>query len=360
MIRAEHISFRIGEFSLDSASLAVEPGEYFVLLGPPGSGKTLFLESLCGLRRLASGRVFIDGQDVTRLEPRERAIGYVPQDYALFGHRSVAGNVGFGLEARGVGRPETNRRVEAVADQLGIRHLLHRRVEGLSGGERQRVALGRALVIRPKVLLLDEPVSALDESTREAVCGELRRIQRELGVTTIHVSHHLQEAFSVADRAGILRDGRFQQIGPLAELLRRPVSAFVADFMRCQNILPARVIGPTTRDGRVEIEVGRRHFDLPGPHDGEVRLVIRPERIRLTTGSEGEDASAIRVPAEVRRVLDRGVYLRVELDASFPLVVHVTHEAATDLSLEPGAELVASIRAESIHVIPAEAERTPC
>ena len=163
-------------------------------------------------------------------------IGYVPQDYALFPHRPVEGNIRFGLEAEKLPNSEIDRRVEEIAEQLKIRHLLSRRIEGLSGGERQQVALGRALVIQPKVLLLDEPVSALDESTRESVCKELKRIQGELGITTIHVCHQLQEAFTVADRAGILREGNFQQIGTMEELIRKPRNRFVAEFMRCGNL----------------------------------------------------------------------------------------------------------------------------
>ncbi len=351
MIRTEHMSFRVGEFSLTDASIEVGPGEYFVLLGPPGSGKTLFLEALSGLRRLDSGRILIDGQDVTRCEPRRRSVGYVPQDCALFPHHTVEGNIAFGLKAQGLDRTEAKQRVEHAADKLGIRHLLHRRINGLSGGERQRVALGRAIVIRPKVLLLDEPVSALDESTREAVCSELRQIQRELGITTIHVSHHLQEGFSVADRAAILRDGTFQQIGPLKELLLRPVSTFVAAFMRCQNILPARVVGPAEGEGRVQIEVNQQRFELPGMYRGEVHLVIRPERIRLVPPSQPQTSSSIVLPATVRGIFDRGVYLHVELNASFPLVAHITHEMATDMPMDPGARVIASIRPESIHVI---------
>lgn len=236
MIQAENLYFRIGEFILNGASLVVKQGEYFVLLGPTGSGKTLLLEAICGLRKLESGRLFINGRNVTDLEPRRRMIGYVPQDYALFPHRPVEGNIRFGLEADKLPNSEIDRRVEAIAEQLKIRHLLSRRIEGLSGGERQQVALGRALVIQPKVLLLDEPVSALDESTRESVCKELKRIQGELGITTIHVCHQLQEAFTVADRAGILREGNFQQIGTMEELTRKPRNRFVAEFMRCGNL----------------------------------------------------------------------------------------------------------------------------
>ncbi len=353
MIRVEDITFRVGEFVLDRASLEIARGEYFVLLGPPGSGKTLLLEALCGLRRVEAGRVWIDGRDVTRFEPRRRGIGYVPQDYALFPHRSVEGNIRFGLLSQRLPRSQIARRVGEVAERLGIERLLPRRTQGLSGGERQRVALARALVIRPGVLLLDEPVSALDESTRESVCAELRRLPRELGITILHVSHHLQEAFSVADRAGILRDGRFQQVGTLPELLRTPVNVFVARFMRCQNILPATVVGPTSREGWIWVRVDGQSLELPGSAAGDIRLVIRPERIRLRKAPYETPEPVVCLPAKIRRVVDRGLYLRVELDAPFPLIAHVAYERAQELTLEPGSDVVASIGPEDVHIIPA-------
>jgi ABC-type sugar transport system ATPase subunit len=233
MIRTEEISFRVGTFQLQRLSINMAKGEYFVLLGPPGSGKTIFLECLCGLKRIESGRIYIDERDVTDLEPRVRDIGYVPQDYALFPHLSVEQNIAFGLRAHG----STEVKIAETADMLGIRHLLSRRIDGLSGGERQRVALARALVLQPKILLLDEPVCALDEVTRQEVCSQLLGIQRRLGLTTIHVSHNLEEAFSVADRAAILHQGVLQQVGSLDELLDKPNSEFVTRFMRCEKRL---------------------------------------------------------------------------------------------------------------------------
>ncbi|MBC8371977.1 MAG: ABC transporter ATP-binding protein [Planctomycetes bacterium] len=234
MIRTQEIVFHVGQFELKRLSIEIAAGEYFILLGPPGSGKTVFLECLCGLKRLKSGRIYIDGRDVTHLEPRLRDIGYVPQDYALFPHLSVEQNISFGLRVRG----RTQEKVAETADMLGIRQLLSRSIAGLSGGEKQRVALARALVLQPKILLLDEPVCALDEVTRQEVCAQLLAIQRKLGLTTIHVSHNLEEAFSVADRAAILHKGVLLQVGPMDELLCEPNSEFVARFMRREKRLP--------------------------------------------------------------------------------------------------------------------------
>lgn len=354
MIRAESVTFRVGEFQLNKVSLEVNKGEYFVLLGPPGSGKTLFLEVLCGLRRLQEGRIYINQLDVTSLEPREHMIGYVPQDYALFPHRSVEGNIRFGLETEKLRNSEINRRIHEIAEKLGIRHLLARRIAGLSGGERQRVALGRALVVHPKVLLLDEPVSALDESTRETICFELKRIQSELGLATIHVCHQLEEAYSLADRAGILRDGVFQQIGALETLTQRPANVFVAEFMRCQNVLPGRVSASSNRSGWTEVKLGKHLLSVPGRFDGNIHIIIRPERIRLVRENRQQTDSTIQWPVEIRRIVDRGGYQRVETDGSIPLVAHIAQEEFTDLSLESGMKVWAVIRPDNLHILPAE------
>jgi molybdate/tungstate transport system ATP-binding protein len=243
MIRTEEISFRIGTFELQRLSINIARGEYFILLGPPGSGKTIFLECLCGLKKIDSGQIYINERDVTNLEPRARGIGYVPQDYALFPHLSVEQNIAFGLRAHGYQRKEIQAKIIQTAELLDIRRLLSRRIHGLSGGEKQRVALSRALVLQPKILLLDEPVCALDEVTRQEVCAQLLGIQRQLGLTTIHVSHNLEEAFSVADRAAILNDGVLLQIGPLDELLDKPSNKFVARFMRRDKNLSCKCNG---------------------------------------------------------------------------------------------------------------------
>ena len=244
MIRTEEISFHIGTFELQRLSINIAKGEYFILLGPPGSGKTIFLECLCGLKKIDTGRIYIDESDVTNIEPRARGIGYVPQDYALFPHLSVEQNIAFGLHVRGYQHKEIESKITATAELLDIRQLLSHRIHGLSGGEKQRVSLARVLVLQPKILLLDEPVCALDEVTRQEICVQLLSIQRRLGLTTIHVSHNLEEAFTVADRAAILNDGVLQQVGRLDEIVGKPKNDLVARFMRREKYLSCKCNGP--------------------------------------------------------------------------------------------------------------------
>ena len=347
MIHAEEISFNIGTFELQRLSIEIAKGEYFILLGPPGSGKTIFLECLCGLKKIQSGRIRIDGRDVTSLEPRIRNIGYVPQDYALFPHLSVEQNVTFGLRAHGC--EETN--VTETAELLGIRHLLSRNIDGLSGGEKQRAALARALVLKPKILLLDEPVCALDEVTRQQVCAQLSDIQRRLGLTTVHVSHNLEEAFSVADRAAILHDGLLQQVGTLDELLRKPKSEFVARFMRCENIFRAEVAGPGNRDFDTLVKIGDIELQIAGRHSGKLMLMIRPEDVLVRPGAayNGKDENLIR--ARLVRWRDCGGYVRVELDGPVKLVAHMTHAAFAELQQIPNPDVVSKLNFKNIHVM---------
>jgi len=232
MIRIRGLSFRAGDFAVRDVSLDVASREYFVLLGPNGSGKTLLIHCLCGLIRAEGGTIQIDGEGVTRLEPRLRRIGYVPQDYGLFPHLSVARNVTFALRAQGMTHAAALEKVAPLLETLHLGQLLDHSPGTLSGGERQKVALARALALRPRLLLLDEPTSALDGPTRAEVLDQLRRVQRELSVTTMHVCHNIDEARAVADRAGVMIHGRLVQTGPLEELLARPASPEVARLLQ--------------------------------------------------------------------------------------------------------------------------------
>ena len=221
-IRIEKLSFRIGEFELKDVSLEVAEGEYFVLTGPNGAGKTMLMRLIAGLEAPDAGEIFIAGARATPVPPWERPIGYVPQDGALFPHRNVERNVAFGLEVRKLDRERIAKEVGEAAELLGISRLLKRTTGGLSGGEKQKVSLARALVLKPAVLLLDEPVSAIDEADRDRLCGELKDIQRRTGVTTIHVAHNRREADLVADRVGVLGSGAVRIVGDGRAAEERP------------------------------------------------------------------------------------------------------------------------------------------
>lgn len=349
MIRTQELTFRVGTFQLDRLTIDIAAGKYFVLLGPPGAGKSIFLECLCGLRRVNSGRVFIDGQDVTHTEPRLRGIGYVPQDYALFPHLSVTQNITFGLRFQGCKHQELMSRIEDITQLLGIQHLLSRRIAGLSGGEQQRVALARALVLQPKILLLDEPVCALDEAMRQEVCHQLLRVQRQLQLTVVHVSHNLEEAFSVADHAAILHDGRFQQIGPIDELFRRPNSEFVARFVRTENIFSGRARTPVAEPTQTRIELGSTVLDVPGQHTGAVKFVIRPDQILLLPPGEPTGHGSNCFELHVAGWRDCGAYVRLELTGPINLVTHTTPAAFSQL--RHCSRLTAVLPLQSIHVL---------
>ena len=231
MIETHRLRLQAGLFVVGGIDLHVERGEYFVLMGATGSGKSLLVKCLCGLVRPTWGAVRIGGRDVTGLEPRLRRVGYMPQDCLLFPHLSVRQNVEFSLRARHVRRKRRREIVEPLVEMLDIDYLLDRRPRHLSGGERQKAALARALAAEPQVLLLDEPVSALDEPTRREACRMLRDVQRRLGIATVHVCHSLEEARAVADRVGVLHDGELHQVGTVEQLCDAPATPAVARLM---------------------------------------------------------------------------------------------------------------------------------
>lgn len=206
------VTIHIGAFVVDAVDLTVPAGEYFILMGHTGAGKSLLMKAICGVQPLAGGRILIDGRDVTDLDPRVRRIGYVPQDSGLFPHLDVRGNIAFALDLLGLDAKTAARRVQAMAEEIGITALLNRRVRGLSGGERQKVALARALTREPRLLLLDEPVSALDEGTRDDICALLARIHREHHLTALHICHNRAEAKLLGDRVGLMSNGRLASV----------------------------------------------------------------------------------------------------------------------------------------------------
>ncbi len=211
MIQCKGISIEQGNFKISNINFTIEEGEYAVLMGQTGSGKTTILEAICGLRTVKTGNIFLDGNDITQLKPAEREIGYVPQDGALFSTMNVGQNLGFGLKIRKWSKKEQLDRINKLSSLLGISHLLHRKIDGLSGGEQQRVALGRALSFYPRVICLDEPLSALDEKTREEMYRLLLKLKEELNVTALHISHSRSEAVKLANKLLVIEDGMLVQ-----------------------------------------------------------------------------------------------------------------------------------------------------
>ncbi|MDR3568856.1 MAG: ATP-binding cassette domain-containing protein [Syntrophobacteraceae bacterium] len=272
MLRLEDICLNLGHFQLRDIRLHVEAGTYLALLGSTGTGKTVLLETIAGMHTPRSGRIYIRGQDATRLAPEKRRLGIVYQDSALFPHLTVFSNIAFGLRLKGCPGGEIKKAVEDMAAFLEIEPLLKRRPNRLSGGERQRVALARALVIKPYVLLLDEPLSALDRALRRRVQNELKRIHEELGVTIIHITHDVAEAFLLSDRLAVMKGGRILQEGAPDEVCNRPASRSVAELTGIENLIEARV-----ENGRLATSMGYADFWPLAAEAGDL-----PARVYLT------------------------------------------------------------------------------
>ena len=265
--------------ALDGLDLHLHPGELIVLLGPSGCGKTTALRVLAGLEDADSGSVVVDGRDITRLSANRRDMGMVFQAYSLFPHLTALENVRFGLRLRG--RRGGDRAAEML-DLVGIAEFAGRYPHQLSGGQQQRVALARALAIAPQVLLLDEPLSALDAKVRVQLRDEIKRIQTEVGTTTLFVTHDQEEALAVADRVGVMRSGRLEQLGEPADVYLRPVNAFVADFVGLSNRLPGRVDGDS-----VDVLGTRLPLASPAGSGRSVTALVRPESIDVTPDPDG-------------------------------------------------------------------------
>ena len=283
-VRLERVTKRFDDVvAVDDVSLEIERGSFFALLGPSGCGKTTTLRMVGGFEEPTAGTIFLGDRDVTGLPPFRRDVNTVFQSYALFPHLNIFENVAFGLRRRGVRGEELRRRVGEALDLVDLAALGKRRPRQLSGGQQQRVALALALVNRPRVLLLDEPLGALDLKLRKQMQLELKRIQSEVGITFVHVTHDQEEAMTMADRIAVMHSGRIEQLGPPTELYERPATAYVAGFLGVSNLLAGRVAG----DGAVTLDAGQT-VQAPaiglGGRSGRVAVGIRPEKIRLAPG----------------------------------------------------------------------------
>lgn len=271
--------------ALKNIDLDIDAGGIFAILGPSGSGKSTLLRVIAGFESASSGDIMLEGEDLLAVAPHHRPVGLMFQSYALFPHMSIAKNIAFGLESEKLPKAEVQSRVADALDMIGLADLANRRPAQLSGGQRQRVALARALVKRPKILLLDEPLSALDRQIRAEMQTELKRMQRELGMTFVIVTHDQEEAMSLADRVALLKDGAIEQVGSPTDLYERPVTKFSASFIGTATLLT----GSPTSAGVDVADFGVVPVPVPAElkHNADVLLVIRPEHVELTDAATG-------------------------------------------------------------------------
>ncbi|MFM7251880.1 MAG: ABC transporter ATP-binding protein [Ilumatobacteraceae bacterium] len=333
---------------LDSVSLSIEPGEFFSLLGPSGCGKTTTLRLIGGFEEADEGSVRIDGADMGGVPPERRPVNTVFQSYALFPHRTVAENVGFGLRFADCTKAEQARRVGEALELVRLDGYEARRPHQLSGGQQQRVALARSLVLRPKVLLLDEPLGALDAKLRRVLQLELRTLHREVGITFVYVTHDKEEALTMSDRLAVMDHGRMVQVGAPATVYDEPASAYVADFLGLANLVPA----VATADG-VDM-LGARLGAATGAVRGECTVLVRPERLRVVADGAGDLAGT------TAHVVFAGPFTHVHVEVGGLTLQVVVPSDGTLGDVAPGSRVGIAVPPDAVRVLadqPATASR---
>lgn len=348
MLTIDSVSKSLGEFALSNVSLSIGDGEYFIVLGPTGAGKTILLETIAGIYSPDVGRIILNGRDITDVPARERNIGMVYQDYMLFPHLTVEANIGFGLKSRRADPAFIRGKVEESAELLNISHLLHRYPGTLSGGEQQRAAIARALVMEPDALLLDEPLSALDVKTRESLRVELARIHKATGTTIVHITHNFEEVFDLADRVAIMRGGDVVQVGTPEEIFRRPNSDFVAGFVGVENLF--RGEGSPDRT----VAVGDLRIQVENAVSGPVSVAIRPEEILLSKTALPENKKNV-FSGRIDSVRPSGGLVRVSVDTGIPFRVTLTRQGFEEAAIAPGDAVYLAFRPSAAHVYPSGA-----
>jgi iron(III) transport system ATP-binding protein len=358
-IRLDRLSKRFshrvkGEvYAARDVSLRVRPGELLTLLGPSGCGKTTTLRMIAGFERADAGRVFFGEQDVTGLLANQRSIGFVFQNYALFPHLPVFENVAYGLRVKRQPEAEVARAVHEVLGLVGLRGHERQLPHQLSGGEQQRVALARAIVIRPRVLLFDEPLSNLDAKLRVHMRGEIRELQKRLSITTVYVTHDQEEAMAVSDRIAVMNQGTIVQEGTAEDLYHRPASEFVAHFIGRVNLLPGRVLG--AGPGGIELEVAGTRIRVAshgtGPDPGAtVRLVLRPETVELRPAAPGQPPPGMLLGTVVSRTfLGEKVEYQVRVGET---LLQVTRYSAGPLeSIQAGQAVLVQLPTDGVALL---------
>jgi spermidine/putrescine transport system ATP-binding protein len=357
-VTLDQVTKKFGELAaVREIELEIEQGGFFTLLGPSGCGKTTTLRMVAGFEEPTAGRVLIEGEDVAGLPAHRRPTNTVFQSYALFPHLSVEENVAFGLRRKKVPRDEIKRRVTAELERVGLAAEINRRPNQLSGGQQQRVALARALVNLPKVLLLDEPLGALDLKLRKGLQIELKRIQREVGITFVYVTHDQEEALTMSDRIGVMNEGRLEQVDAPEVIYERPRTTFVAGFIGVSNLMPGTVTAANGSRGRVRLDSGVEvDADLDELRTGErCHAVVRPEKLRIDpAGQPGRDGwPSVDGIVEASVYLGTSTQLVVRLPDGVAMTVLVPNADEAERARLPGggAPVRLSWAPENMHVV---------
>jgi len=347
MLEVKNLSARREEFYLKDVSFTVQDGEYFVLLGPTGAGKTVLLESIAGISGIRGGQIWINGKDVTPLTVLERQIGFAYQKYALYRHLSVRDNISFGLTWRFKSQKEINQAVDRVIELLNLQSLLDKRPWALSGGESQKICLARAIAIRPNLLILDEPLGSVDAESREVTEQELKNTHNRLGLTTIHVTHDFEEAIALGDRIAVMIGGSIIQIGTPHEVFRHPNSEAVARFLMTRNIFDGEVQdGP---DGQGVFCLDGAKLNVATALRGKRHASVRPEDITIL--SDGSDSDTDNTwKGTITRISDRGAIAHVWVDVPPEFTCLVLHPALEKMGLQEGQQVSIRVNASAVNV----------
>ncbi len=343
MIEIRDLCVELPGFSLKNIRLSVEDGEFFSLMGPTGSGKSVLLEVMAGLLPVKSGSIHLHGRDITKMPPEKRGFGIVYQDCALFPHLTVRQNISYGLRYQRNGKSAGDS-LDTLAEQLGIRHLLDRSVHGLSGGERQRTALARALIVKPDVLLLDEPMSALDPNFRQDVQNILKNLHDKMGITFLMVTHNFGEVMFLSRSASVIREGRLMQTGRVSEIFERPANPFVAEFVGMKNIFPVNRENGLARLEGLDISIGNDRGQ--GSH-----LAVRPEEIVILKDEGGNKSRFNTFEATVQSIFPVGFYTEIRLLCSGHLfTAFATGRQAREMELGPDKSVLIFIPETATHI----------
>ncbi len=346
MIKLNNVSKQLGDFCIHNVSIDVKDNEYFVILGPTGAGKTAVLEMISGMYKPDNGEIWLNDRDVTNECPEQRNVGFVYQDYMLFPNLDVRENINFALKLKKTPAKIIDQQLREITKMLNIEGLLNRYPATLSGGEEQRVALARALIARPQVLLLDEPLSALDPRSKELFLQELKNIHQRFNITTIHITHDFNEALALADRIGIMNKGELVEVGTTKEVFQKPSSRFVAEFVGMENIYEGEIVNTIEDTG---VLIGHVYMNVVTGLKGKVHVAIRPEDIIITRERFASSARNA-LDGSILEILPQGSFVKLVLDVGITMVALLTKHALEEMDLGVGQTVLAVFKTSAVHI----------